>query len=193
MSFVFDAQCAISCGISCLTYKKVTYADEKMDKTTFYNKGMPKGAQWLQPTALAPGCAPGWASGSASGSGGKGQEHWGEPLWESTGWKGASYGPAKGSCDQNHVTHCARQNWPWSRQPCAPVTVPPPLTDPPSPASAKAKGQGMVIPPIRPRGSAGAVPPPEDATAEELEAFRNYEPAITAWTPVDPSQKEACS
>ena len=179
MSFVFDAQCAISCGISCLTYKKVTYADEKMDKTTFYNKGMPKGAQWLQPTAWAPGWAPGWASGSASGSGGKGQEYWGEPFGEAKGWKGAPYGPASSVWpNQNHA--------PWYREPGAGVTVPPP-------ASAKGKGRGVVIAPIRPRGSAAAVPPPEDATTEELEALRNYEQAWTAWTSVDPSQKEACS
>ena len=174
MSFVFDAQCAISCGISCLTYKKVAYADENMTRTTFYNKGMPKGAQWLQPTAWAPG----WASGSASGSGGKGQEYWGEPFGEAKGWKGAPYGPASSVWpNQNHA--------PWYRHPGAAVTVPPP-------ASAKGKGRGVVIAP--PRGTAGAVPPPEEATVEELEAFRNYEPAISAWTAmVDPYQKEACS
>ena len=40
MSLVFDAQCAILCGISCVTYTKVGYANERMDETTFWNRGM---------------------------------------------------------------------------------------------------------------------------------------------------------
>ena len=40
MSLVFDAQCAILYGISCVTYTKVGYANERMDETTFWNRGM---------------------------------------------------------------------------------------------------------------------------------------------------------
>ena len=40
MSLVFDAQCAILCGISCVTYTKVGYANERMDETTFWNRGI---------------------------------------------------------------------------------------------------------------------------------------------------------